>query len=223
MKRTKLKDRHLPRYSPAEELVNTLSHSIGAVLGVAVLLLCATKTARAGNIPGLAGSVIYGCSMILLYTVSAVYHALLPGTAKKVLQVLDHCTIYLLICGTYTPILLSAIIPCAPGAGWGLLTLQWGISVFAIILNAVDLKRFHVFSYLSYIIIGWSIVFIVPYALKLIAYRGLLFLLLGGISYTVGAVLYAIGSKRPWFHSVFHIFVVAGSFLQFLAIYLYII
>lgn len=220
MKRTKLCDRLLPHYCAAEELVNAISHAAGLLLGIAVLVLCAGK---AENVRSLTGALIYGISMIALYAVSSVYHALPPGTAKKVMQILDHCTIYVLIAGTYTPILLSAFIPFAPGAGWTLFALQWGVAAVAIVLNAIDLRRFRFFSYATYIIMGWSIVFFAPYALRLIAPEGLVYLLLGGISYTVGAIAYGIGSKRAWFHSVFHIFVVIGSFLQFLSIYLYIL
>ena len=223
MKRIKLQDRPLPKYTLSEELVNAISHGIGALLGIAVLLLCIKRSVYCQSTPALIGSIIYGVCMITLYTISTVYHALVPGTAKKVMQILDHCSIYLLISGTYTPILLTAFIPHFPIVGWGLLGLQWGVAIFAIVLNAIDLKRFRLFSYTAYIVMGWSLIFFIPYATALIHHRGLFYILLGGISYTVGAILYGIGSKRPWFHSVFHILVLAGSFLQFWAIYHYII
>lgn len=218
MKRTKLKDRLLPKYTAAEEITNTLTHGVGILLGILALLLCLSKADTALSA---AGSVIYGISMIALYAISSVYHGLKPGTAKKVLQILDHCTIYLLIAGTYTPILLTAFVPGSPGVGWGLLALQWGVAIFAIVLNAIDLKRFSIFSYAAYIVMGWSIIFFAPTAARLLSREAILYLLLGGISYTVGAILYGIGSKKPWFHSAFHVFVVAGTVLQFLAIYLY--
>lgn len=220
MKRTKLQDRQLPKYTVAEEFVNTLTHALGVLLGFAVLLLCPGK---ADTLPAWIGSVVYGICMIALYAVSSLYHGLKPGIAKKVMQIVDHCTIYLLIAGTYTPILLSAFVGDSPVIGWGLLILQWTVTIFAIILNAIDLRRFRVFSYTAYIVMGWSIVFCAPTAIKLLSREAIFYLLSGGISYTLGAILYGIGSKRPWFHSIFHIFVVAGSFLQFLAIYLYII
>ena len=220
MKRTKLRDRLLPKYTLSEEIVNTVSHGIGVLLGIAALVLC---TGKAKGPLALTGAIVYGLSMIFLYSISAVYHGLRPGTAKKVLQILDHCTIYLLISGTYTPILLSAFVPNAPAAGWGLLGLQWGTAVIAIIFNAIDLRRYRVFSMAAYIIMGWSIIFFAPTAARLLSREAVLYLLLGGISYTVGAVLYGIGAKRAWFHSVFHVFVVAGSVLQFIAIYLYIL
>lgn len=221
MKRIKLQDRKLPNYFLAEELVNAISHGIGAIFGICILILCAEKTKA--NPLFLTGCIIYSISMILLYTVSTLYHSFIPGLTKKVFQILDHCTIYLLIAGTYTPILLVAIVPASPVLGWSLLALQWGVSALAIILNAIDLKKYRVFSYTAYIILGWAIIFIWPTAKVLIGSTGALYLLLGGISYTVGAILYGIGSKLPWFHSVFHIFVVLGSLLQFIAIYRFIL
>lgn len=223
MKRIKLKDRLLPKYTLSEELVNAISHGAGALFGIAVLLMCIVKSVQSQSPASMVGSIIYGVCMIVLYTISTVYHALVPGTGKKVMQVLDHCSIYILIAGTYTPILLSAFIPNSPVIGWSLLGLQWGVAILAIVLNAIDLERYRVFSYTAYIVMGWSIIFFYPQAMALIDYRGLLYILLGGISYTVGAVLYAIGSRRSWFHSVFHFFVLAGSFLQFLGIYLYVL
>lgn len=223
MKRTKLKDRLLPHYTLAEELVNAISHGAGAVLGIVALIMCIVKSCSSQNLYAIIGSAVYGGCMITLYTISCIYHALRPGTAKKVMQILDHCTIYILIAGTYTPILLTAFIPTQPVTGWLLLGLQWGVAALAIALNAVDLKCFRIFSYTAYIVMGWSIIFFISVALKVLQADALWLILWGGISYTVGAVLYGIGSKRPWFHSVFHIFVVLGSLLQFLAIYLYVI
>lgn len=221
MKRTKLCDRSLPRYSQAEELFNAISHGFGVLMGIAVCLLCVCKAGGSGLT--YLGCLVYGISMISLYTVSTLYHSLRPGVIKKVFQIIDHCTIYILIAGTYTPILLCAFIQTQPVIGWGLLALQWGVSILAIILNAIDLKRFRVFSYSAYVILGWAILFVWPVAAQVISPMGLWYLLLGGISYTVGAILYGIGSKRPWFHSVFHLFVVIGSALQFIAIYQYIL
>lgn len=221
MKRTKLCSRTLPSYTASEEWLNAISHGVGVLLGILVVVLCATK-AR-GNHLSFIGCIIYGLSMIALYTVSTLYHSLKPGTAKKVFQIIDHCTIYILIAGTYTPILLTAFVPDAPMAGWGLLGLQWGVSVLAIVLNSIDLKKFRVFSYTAYIVLGWAILFVAPIALRLLSYRAFLYLLLGGISYTIGAILFAIGKKHRWFHGVFHIFVILGSLLQFIAIYQYIL
>ncbi len=221
MKRIKLKDRVLPAYSVGEEICNAISHGLGILLGIAVCILCITKTQ--GSPLSFAGSLVYGISMILLYCFSTLYHSLPRNTGKKVFQILDHCTIYMLIAGTYTPILLAAFVPKIPAVGWGLLAVQWGVSAIAVILNAIDLHKFRYFSYFSYIVLGWALVFIAPIALTVLNSSAFFYLLMGGISYTIGAVLFAIGGKFPWFHSVFHIFVILGSILQFIAIYCYIL
>ena len=218
MKRTPLALRALPRYSRGEEIMNMLTHIVGGALGIGVLLLSPWRTTSA---TALAAVLIYGICMVALYTMSSIYHGLRPGMAKKVMQVLDHCTIYFLIAGTYTPILLCAFAPCYPGICWGLLGMQWGLTALAVTLTAIDLKKYNVFSMICYIFMGWGIIFFLPQAIEVLGRGGFLLLLWGGIAYTLGAVLYGIGSKCPWMHSVFHIFVVLGSLLQFLAIYFY--
>ena len=218
MKRTKLKDRILPDYSKGEELMNTLTHAVGAVLGVAALVLCILEAASKGNIWGVVGSSIYGVSMIALYCVSSVYHGMKPGMGKKVMQVIDHCTIYLLIAGSYTPVVLSALRPRYPGLAWGLLGFVWSLAVLAVVLTAIDLKKYNVFSMACYVGIGWAILPFMKQTLQVLTLPGFLLLLAGGIAYTIGAVLYGIGGKRKWMHSVFHIFVVLGSALQFFSI-----
>ena len=221
MKRTKLSDRVLPDYSRGEELMNTVTHIVGGALGVAALTLCVVFAALRQNVYGVVGSAIYGASLIALYTVSSVYHGLKPGMGKKVMQIVDHCTIYFLIAGTYTVIVLSAIRPRYPVLGWGLFAFEWAMAALATTLTAIDLKKYNVISMICYIGLGWAIIPFARQALEVLTLPGFLFLLLGGIAYTIGAVLYGIGSRKKWMHSVFHIFVVLGSVLQFFAVLLY--
>ena len=221
MKRIKLIDRILPPYSKGEEIMNMVTHIVGGGLGIVALVLCVVRAALTGNIPGVIGSAIYGSSMIALYTVSSTYHGLRAGMGKKVMQVIDHCTIYLLIVGTYTPILLSAFLPVYPTIAWGLLIVEWGLCALATTLTAIDLEKYNIFSMICYIAMGWGIVLFLPQCIAVMTDAGFYWLLAGGITYTVGAILYGIGDKLPWFHSVFHIFVVIGSLLQFIAIYFY--
>ena len=218
MKRTKLKDRELPDYTKGEELLNTVTHIVGAVMGVAALVLCILQASVNKNVWGIVGSCIYGASMIALYCVSSIYHGIRPGMAKKVMQVIDHCTIYFLIAGTYTPIVLSALRPVYPGLAWGLLGFVWTLAIVAVVLTAIDLKKYNVFSMICYIGIGWAVLPFMKQTLQVLTLPGFLLLLFGGIAYTVGAVLYGLGGKRRWMHSVFHMFVVLGSGLQFLSI-----
>lgn len=220
-KRIKLADRVLPNYTRGEEIMNMTTHIIGGVLGVVALILCAVKSLIRGNGYGLAASVIYGLSLIALYTISSVYHGLRPGTAKKVMQVVDHCTIYLLIVGSYTVVVLSAIRPVYPELGWGLFVFEWLMTALAVTLTAIDLKKYSVFSMICYIGMGWAVIPFWRQTLEVLTKPGFLLLLSGGIAYTIGSILYGLGKKRKWMHSVFHIFVVLGSFLQFLSVLLY--
>lgn len=223
MKRIKIKDRLLPRYSTGEEVMNMVTHIVGGAIGILMALLGCIRAVNSGSTLTITGCIIYGISMISVYSISSIYHGLHPGTAKKVMQVIDHCMIYFLIAGTYTPILLSKFVLNIPAIGWTLLAGEWLLGILAATLTAIDLKRYQVFSMICYILMGWAIIFFLPVAVKLLTIKGFAFLLAGGIAYTVGAVLYGIGSKKKWMHSVFHIFVILGSVLQFVAIYGYIL
>ncbi len=220
-KRIKLADRLLPDYTKGEEIMNMVTHIVGGGIGVLVLVLCVVKAAMNDNVYGVVGSSIYGGSMVALYAMSSIYHGLRPGMGKKVLQVLDHCTIYFLIAGTYTVLSLSALRRVSPTLGWGMLAFQWGMTALAVTLTAIDLKKYNVFSMICYIGMGWAIAPFMKQAVEALTVPGFWLLLSGGIAYTVGSVLYGIGSKKHWMHCVFHIFVVLGSVLQFLSILLY--
>ncbi|HIU16455.1 MAG TPA: hemolysin III family protein [Candidatus Ventricola intestinavium] len=214
-------DREMPDYTKGEERFNMISHIVGGAIGVAALVFCIVRSALHHNGYGLAGSIVFGVSMILLYTMSSVYHGLRDGMGKRVLQVLDHCTIYVLIAGTYTPLLLSAMRPIDPVSSWGLLAVVWGLAAVAITLTAIDLKRFRVLSMVLYIGMGWTILFRLPLLIQAVGWGGFALILAGGLCYTVGAVLYGMGKKKRYMHSVFHLFVIAGSVCHLLAILLY--
>ena len=220
-KRTKLADRMLPNYSVGEEIMNTVTHIVGGAMGVAALSLCVTFAALHRNIYGVVCSAIYGFCMIALYSVSSVYHGLKPGMGKKVMQVIDHCTIYFLIAGTYTVIALSAIRPVYPALGWGLFAFEWAMVAVAATLTAIDHHYFRVFSMICYIGMGWAVIPFWRQTMQVLTKSGFLFLLFGGIAYTIGSVLYGLGKKKKWMHSVFHIFVDLGALLQFFAVLFY--
>lgn len=202
--------------------MNMITHIVGGGLAVIMLGLCLLKTIPKGGI-GLVTGIVYGMVMLLVYTMSSIYHGLRSGASKKVLQVLDHCAIYALIAGTYTPIVLCAIAPKYPVIGWGLFALQWALAITAVVLTAIDLKKYKVFSMACYIGMGWSIILFLPQTLDALSPAGFWPLLLGGIAYTIGAVLFGLGKRLKWMHSVFHIFVVLGSVLQFVTIILYVL
>ena len=160
-------------------------------------------------------------TMIAMYTISSVYHGLKPNLGKKVMQVIDHCTIYFLIAGTYTAVVLSALRPVYPGLAWGLFGFERGIACLACIFTAIDLKKYSVFSMVCYIGMGWAIILFWRQVLEVLGWGGFGLLLAGGIAYTIGSVLYGIGAKKKWMHSVFHIFVILGSVLQWFAVLFY--
>lgn len=222
MKRTKLKDRVLPVYSIGEEQMNMITHIVGGGLSVIFFALCLIKTIPQGGIK-LATSIVYGLVLLLVYTMSSIYHGLRTNTSKKVLQVLDHCAIYGLIAGTYTPIVLCAIAPKYPWIGWGLFVFQWILAITAATLTAIDLKKYKVFSMICYIGMGWSIIFFFPQVLETLSPAGFWILFAGGVAYSIGAVLFGLGKHLKWMHSVFHIFVILGSVLQFITIILYVL
>lgn len=223
MKRTKLSDRLLPDYTRGEECMNMVTHIVGGGIGVIALLGCCALSVVHQTLYGLLSGLIYGLSMVALYCMSSIYHGLKPGIGKKVLQILDHCTIYFLIAGTYTPIALVAIRPVYPTLGWGLMVFQWGLAALAVTLTAIDLKKYNVFSMICYICMGWAIFPFMGQSRAVLGDAGFGFLLSGGIAYTLGSILYGIGSKKHWFHSIFHIFVVLGSVLQLICIVSYVL
>lgn len=224
MKRTKLNDRILPTYTKGEEIFNMVSHIVGAVFGIVVLVLCVIFSAIHHNAYAVVSSCIYGVSMIVLYTMSSIYHGLNPNKkGKKVMQVLDHCTIYLLIAGSYTPFALCTFREYDVKTGWILFGIIWAIAVLGIVLNAIDLKRYKVFSMISYLAMGWAIICKANLLPQLLGNNGTILLVLGGVAYTVGAILYGIGRKHKYMHSIFHLFIVLGSVLQFFCILLYVI
>ena len=218
MKRTKLRDRLLPNYSTGEEIMNMTTHIVGGALALAVLAVCLWKAIRTDSALAIVAASIYGGSMAAVYTMSSVYHGLRPCAGKKVMQIIDHCTIYFLIAGTYTPIAMCTYRPFDPVLGWGMLAFQWGLTALAVTLTAIDLKKYNVFSMICYIGMGWALLPFMGLTRQLLGEQGFSFLLAGGIAYTIGAILYGIGSKKRWFHSVFHIFVVLGSLLQMICI-----
>ena len=225
MQRTKLADRTLPDYTKGEEIFNMVSHIVGAALGIAALVLCVVAAALSGSPWAVVSSCIYGSSLIVLYTISSIYHGLRPGSGKKVLQILDHCTIYFLIAGSYMPVVLCAIREVDPVRAWVLFGIIWGLVALATTLTAIDLKKYSRFSMACYIGIGWSIILAVDIFLFAVPVPGILLLLFGGIAYTIGAVIYGIGKKtgKRYVHSIFHLFVILGSILQFFSIFLYVI
>ncbi len=224
MVRTKLDDRVLPTYSNGEEIFNMVSHIVGSAMGVAILVLCVIFAAIHHNGYGVVSSAIFGTSLILLYTMSSIYHGLSPKLkAKKVFQIIDHCSIFLLIAGTYTPFALCTLREYSTSLGWTIFGIVWGLAIVGIVFNSIDLKKYKVFSMICYLAMGWCIVvkgYVLP---ELLGWTGFALVLGGGIIYTIGALLYGLGKKHKWMHSIFHLACLMGSLTQGLCILFYVV
>lgn len=223
MKRIKLKDRVLPTYTKGEEIFNMTSHIVGGALGVIALVLCVTFAIIHHNVYGIISAIIYGVTMISLYTMSSIYHGLKPNRmSKKIFQIIDHCTIFLLIAGSYTPFLLCTFRQYDARLGWTLFAIIWGAAILGIVLNAIDLKRYKVFSMICYLAMGWCIIIKVAILPELLTILGFVLLVSGGMAYTIGAIFYGFGKTRKYMHSIFHLFIVLGSLLHFFCILLFV-
>ncbi len=221
MQRTKLSDRELPNYTKGEEIFNFVSHIVGGALSIAAMVLCIIMASLHGNVYGIVSSCIYGATMIALYTISSIYHALRKGTAKKVFQIIDHCTIYFMIGGSYMPVALCSIREQNTAAGWILFGVEWALVALATTLTAIDLKKYKNFSMICYIGMGWAVIFSIRLLYAAIGIEGILWFVAGGLLYTIGAVIYSF--KRKYAHCIFHVFVVLGSISHFFAIFLYVL
>ncbi len=210
----------IPKYSLGEEIMSAVVHGVGALLSIAALILCVVFSAHNGSTTAVLSSIIYGVTLIILYTMSTLYHSLAVNNAKRVFRIIDHCSIFLLIAGTYTPYTLIAL---EKPLGYILFSIIWGIAIIGIILNAIDLKKYKAISFISYLVLGWIIIFAYNPLKAAVPYGGILLLVSGGIVYTVGAIFYGFGKNVRYFHSIFHLFVLAGSILHFLSILLYVL
>lgn len=205
----------LPKYRLSEELMNAISHGVGVLLSVTALILCIIK-ANTGL--ELFSVLFYGISSIVLYLMSCLYHSLMPNNAKRIFRIIDHCSIFLLIAGTYTPFCLL-VLPLS--IGWWIFGFVWLCAVVGIVLNAIDLKKFKKISMFLYLLMGWCIIFTFKSLWNNMNHFGILLLLLGGVIYTIGAVLYGIGKKKQYIHSIFHFFCILASLCFFFAVYFY--
>ena len=218
MAERKNKEISIPSYSLGEELFNAISHGLGALLSIAALVL---MLIRARNALEVTTAAIFGTSMIFLYTISCVYHALSPGLrGKKVLRVLDHCSVFLLVFGTYIP---ASLLGVSGVRGWLLFGLVAFFTALGIVFTALDLERYQLAAVICQLLSGWSILMGVSNLRAALGLQGLIWMIAGGVMYTIGAILYGIGKNRKYCHSVFHVFCLLGTFCHFWAIYKYLL
>ena len=210
----RIKELSLPEYTLSEELMNAISHGIGAALAIAAIVLLIINSNFAAK--SVVSVTIYSSSLFILYIISTLYHALAPNKAKKVFRILDHCSIFLLIAGTYTPICLLILDGVV---GWVLFSIVWLAAIVGIVFNSIDIKKFAKFSMICYIAMGWVVIFAIKPLIDSITSFQLALLVSGGIAYTVGAGLYGLGKKYKYIHSIWHLFVLAGSILHFFMVF----
>lgn len=212
-------------YSKGEEIANSITHGIGAIFSIVALIIMIIFAAIYGNSWHVISVSIYGTTLILLYTMSTLYHALTNEKAKKVFQIFDHSSVYLLIAGTYTPFSL-VILRQNSYKGWLVFGVIWAMAILGITLYAVFPRRFKIFNILSYVIMGWIIAFALPDLIQIMTVNqtihGIYWLFAGGILYTVGILFYAM-KKIKYFHFIWHIFVLLGTVCHFISVLFYVI
>lgn len=207
------------RYSLKEEIANSITHGIGILLAIAALCILTVLAGRYGDIWYVVSVSVYGATLIMLYTASTLYHSIRKQRLKGFLQNLDHSAIYLLIAGTYTPFTLVSL---RGPWGWGLFGVVWGLAVLGIVLQFMPARRGKTVSLMLYVGMGWSIVAAVKPLIHSVAAGGILFLVLGGLAYTIG-ILFYVRDKMNYNHAVWHLFVLAGSILHFFSVLFYVV
>lgn len=210
----------IPNYTLSEEIINSLSHGIAAAFSICGLIMLIIKASNI-NVTAVSSVTIFGTTMILLYTMSCIYHALSPNIlGKKILRVIDHCNVFLLVFGTIIPVSLIGI---GGISGW----IFFGITAFTTLIgifsSCINIDKVQLIEVICHLLNGWSVVFFSKILLQNIGLIGLILIILGGVMYTLGAILYGIGSKRKYIHSIFHFFCIFGTILHYISIYKYVL
>lgn len=205
------KEKAIRQETLIEEIFNATSHGIGVLLGIAALSILVVFGAKYGTTWHVVSYSIYGATLILLYLASTLYHSFPKGKVKKVFKVLDHSAIFLLIAGCYTPLTLIAL---RGALGWTLFGIVWGIAILGIVFKVIFIEKFKMLSTAMYLAMGWIIVFAIKPLTENISKESLIFLVAGGITYSIGAIFYSI-KKMKFNHSIWHLFVIGGSVFHF--------
>lgn len=210
----------IPSYTLSEELINSISHGIAAIFSIWGLIMLIIKASKVGAM-AVTTVTLFGTTMILLYTISCIYHALSPKIiGKKVMRVIDHCNVFLLVFGTIIPI---ALVGMKGVYGWIYFGIVGFVTLLGIIFSAIDVDKNEKIEVVCHLVNGWSAVFFIKPLIAGVGKTGLLLIILGGIIYSIGAFLYAIGSKKKYMHSVFHFFCILGTIFHYFAIYLFVL
>ena len=200
-----------------EEIANATSHGVGTLLAIAACVIVIVRAAFRSTAIGVVSASIYGASLVLLYAFSSLYHSLTNKKAKYVFRVFDHCSIFFLILGTYTPICLTMI---KGGMGWTLFGINTFCTVLGIVFNSINLNRFAKPSLVLYILMGWSVVISMKRVLEVVPRSGMVFLAIGGLCYTIGIIFYKLKSVK-YMHFIWHLFVLGGSIMHYFFVLFY--
>ena len=214
-----MEENNITYYDPKEEKLNVITHAIGLVLSIVALVLLVVFASLEGTAKHIVSFSIYGVSLIVLYSASTFYHYSKKPKIRKRLNIFDHAAIYVLIAGTYTPFTLVVL---KGWVGWTIFGVSWGLAVAGIILKLFFTGKYDKISTFAYVLMGWLIIFAIKPLIHDLPFQGLMWLLAGGIFYTVGAVLYSIKGIK-YNHAIFHVFVLLGSFSHFIAIFFYVL
>ncbi len=212
----------LANYTRSEDWLNSISHMVGGGLSIIALILCLVRAIVVRRWDYALLGLVYGLTMIAMYSCSSVYHALRPNRGKKAMRMVDHAMIYPMIAGTISPIAVLVIVPVRPALGWAVFGVAWAVVAAAVPITLTLFNKTKVTQMILYLALGWMIIVALRVLLQTFDRTGTLLLVAGGVAYTLGAIIYGIGSKHRYFHSVFHFFVLAGSILHFFALYLYV-
>jgi hemolysin III len=210
---------NIEQYSSLEEIFNSITHAIGALVSIAGLVLLIVFSSIYGNASHVISCTIFGFTLVLLYTASALYHSFRKPNLKQIFKILDHSCIYILIAGTYTPFLLITI---KGVVGWSMLALVWSLTVIGVLFKVFFVHRFNIVSTIAYILMGWLVVFAIKPLFQTLPGGGLALLICGGVAYTLGTIFYA-WSRLPFNHTIWHLFVLTGSVCHFCAVMFYVI
>ncbi len=208
----------MEEYSKNEELLNTISHAIGIALSIVAAVLLMIKAVHLASPVYIVSFGVFALSLLILYSASTFYHGAKNPAAKQKLKIFDHAAIYVLIAGSYTPFALI-VLPTA--WGWSMFGVEWALALAGIILKLFYTGQFEKISTAAYVLMGWIVVIAIKPLINNLSHQGIMWLFIGGIFYTVGALLYLI-KKLPYNHAIFHVFVLLGSFSHFVAVYYYI-
>lgn len=221
-----MKAKHkLPHYTYNEEKLNMITHIIGAVYGLIVLIICVARAGWHRNLAGLLSGIFYGLSMIAVYSISSIYHGLDPRKSLKgkiIMRIIDHCDIYGLIAGSFAPIAMTGLRTSSPYVAWISFSVVCVTSVIGIIFTSIDLAKFKVISYACYFTAGWGVIFTIKWLLKAFPKAFMILIILGGVIYTSGMIFFGLQKKGyKYFHGIFHIFIFLGSLIMSIPIMIY--